>query len=324
MLDPIFNSAIMNNLLELPWFQFVFIVIITIFAAIKVTLQSAACRKHIRNSRDSLMYNAMFFTAIAIFLSLTLKMQIPTAEILVWTAIMAIGTVLFQVSYSVALTEGPVSITVLIINFAVVIPTVVSAVVFREDLFISQVLGVICLLIPFPLSMKEGSHNQKKASKKWLLLTVAALIADSGVMTLQKLFRLTDSYNKAPEPASNTFLLFVYIFSIILALAVYFVKGKISPDEKRTFRFGKSVILFATAMGLDLAIFQKVYMTANMRIPGSFFFPTFSGMSSVLMTVIGILLFGDRLNKRQWLGVIFGIAAVVLLNIQFGMSFKII
>ena len=64
-------------------------------------------------------------------------------------------------------------------------------------------------------------------------------------------------------------------------------------------------------------------MTANMRIPGSFFFPTFSGMSSVLMTVIGILLFGDRLNKRQWVGVLFGIGAVVLLNVQFGSSFTI-
>ena len=323
MLDPIFNSAIMDNLLKLPWFQFIFIVLITVFAAIKVTLQSAACRKHIRNSQDSLMYNAMFFTAIAVFLSLTLKMQIPTAEILIWTAIMAIGTVLFQVSYSVALTEGPVSITVLIINFAVVVPTAVSAVVFKENLFISQILGVICLLISYPLSMKENSDGQKKANKKWLILTIVALIADSGAMTLQKLFRLTDSYNAAPEPASNTFLLFVYIFSVILALAVYFVKGKADPTEKRTFKFGKSVILFATAMGLDLAIFQKVYMTANMKIPGSFFFPTFSGMSSVFMTVIGILLFRDRLNKRQWIGVIFGIAAVILLNIQFGSSFCI-
>ena len=206
MLDPIFNSAAMNNLLSLSWFQLIFIILITVFAAIKVTLQSAACRKHIRNSQDSLMYNAMFFTAVAIFLSLTLKMQAPTAEILIWTAIMAIGTVLFQVCYSVALTEGPVSITVLIINFSVVIPTVVSAVVFKENLFISQILGVVCLLVSFPLSMKESSDGQKKANSKWLILTVVALLADSGIMTMQKLFRITDSYNASPETASNTFL----------------------------------------------------------------------------------------------------------------------
>ena len=159
MLDPIFNSSVFRNLIVHQWFQLVFIVIITVFAVIKVTLQSAACRKHIRNSQDSLMYNTMFFTAIALFLSLTLKLQVPTAEIIMWTVIMAIGTVLFQVFYSVALTEGPVSITVLIINFAVVIPTVVSAVVFGENIFISQLLGVICLLISFPLSMKENNDD---------------------------------------------------------------------------------------------------------------------------------------------------------------------
>lgn len=81
--------------------------------------------------------------------------------------------------------------------------------------------------------------------------------------------------------------------------------------------------MFATVMGLDLAIFQKVYMIGNMEIPGSLFFPTFSGMQSVVMTMIGVLMFGDRLNKRQWVGVLFGIGAVVLLNVQFGSSFTI-
>lgn len=323
MLDPIFNSSIFKNLIGLQWFQFVFIVIITVFAVIKVTLQSAACRRHIRNSQDSLMFNTMFFAAIALFLSLTLTLQIPTAEIILWTLIMATGTVLFQVFYSVALTEGPVSITVLIINFAVVIPTVVSAVVFGDNIFISQLLGVICLLISFPLSMKESTGGEKQANKKWLILTVVALIADSVAMTMQKLFKLTESYKAAPDKASNTFLVFVYIFSAILALIIYLAKSKLSSNEKRTFKFGKSVILFATVMGLDLAIFQKVYMIGNMEIPGSLFFPTFSGMQSVVMTLIGVLMFGDRLNKRQWIGVLFGIGAVVLLNVQFGASFNL-
>ncbi len=323
MLDPIFNSSVFRNLIGHQWFQLVFIVIITVFAVIKVTLQSAACRKHIRNSQDSLMFNTMFFAAIALFLSLTLKLQLPTAEIIMWTVIMAISTVLFQVFYSVALTEGPVSITVLIINFAVVIPTVVSAVVFGENIFISQLLGVICLLISFPLSMKENNGGEKQASKKWLILTVIALLADSVAMTMQKLFKLTESYKAAPDTSSNIFLVFVYIFSAVLAFIIYLSKKKINPSEKRTFKFGKSVIMFAMIMGLDLAIFQKVYMIGNMEIPGSLFFPTFSGMQSVVMTMIGVIMFGDRLNKRQWVGVLFGIGAVVLLNVQFGSSFSL-
>lgn len=323
MLDPIFNSAWLNNALTIPLFQLLFIFIVTAFACIKVTLQGAACRRHIRNSQDSLMFNTMFFASIALFLSLTLNMRVPNLEILLWAAVMAIGTVLFQVVYSVALTEGPVSITVLIINFSVVVPTTVSAIVFKEDIYISQFLGVLCLLISFPLSMKESTGGEKKANSKWLLLTVVTLIANSLIMTIQKMFKITASYAEAPDTSSNTFLLFLYIFSAIFALIVYFVNTKKENSERRTFKFGKSVIGFAVAMGLDLAIYQKFYMTANMTIPGSFFFPTFTGIQSTSMTIIGIILFGDRLNKRQFLGVIMGILAVVLLNVQTGVSFKI-
>lgn len=323
MLDPLFNSAAMNHLLTLPWFQFVFTVIITAMACTKVTLQSAACRRHIRNSQDSLMFNAMFFASVAIFLSMTLNMRVPNAEILTWACIMAVGNMLFQVVYSVALTEGPVSITVLIINFAVIVPTTVSAIVFKENIFVSQLLGILCLLISFPLSMKESTGGEKGVNKKWVILTVITLIADSAVMTMQKMFRITESYSEAPDTSSNTFLLFIYIFSAIFALIVYFAKTRMYPEEKRSFRFGKSVIFFALAMGLDLAVYQKFYMTANMEIPGSFFFPTFSGLQSVSMTVIGILLFKDRLNRRQLTGVLFGILAVILLNVQFGRSFII-
>ena len=76
-------------------------------------------------------------------------------------------------------------------------------------------------------------------------------------------------------------------------------------------------------MGLVLAVYQKFYMTANLKLDGAFFFPTITGLQSINMTAVGIILFGDRLNKRQWIGVIFGILAVVLLNFKVGPYFVI-
>lgn len=327
MLDPFFNSEIVNNLLLQPWFQFVFVFITAVLASTKVTLQGAACRRHIRNSQDSLLYNTMFFTSVAIFLSLTLNMGMPNSEILIWALIQAVGTVAFQVIYSVALTEGPISITVLIINFGVVIPTILSAVIFREHVFYSQLFGIICLLISFPLSMKESGEGEKKATKKWLILTLLTLITNSVVMTVQKLFGRTNSFKVGGEIASNTYLLFIYIFGAIVAFLVYLFFRKFGSKEssanKHTFKFGRSIVAFALGMGLVLAVYQKFYMTANLKLDGAFFFPTITGLQSINMTAVGIILFGDRLNKRQWIGVIFGILAVVLLNFKVGPYFVI-
>ncbi len=327
MLDPIFNSALMENLLTLPWFQLIFTVIIALLASTKATLQSFVCKRHIRNSQDSILYNTMFFVFVALFLSMTLNIMMPNAEIILWALIMSVGSVLFQVLYSIALSTGPVSITILIINFAVVVPTLASAIVFNEDLFISQLLGIGCLLISFPLSIKEGGEGQQRINKKWIIFTVLTLIFDCLAMTMQKMFCTTESYKVHGSIASNTFLVFIYLFGALFAFGIYWCIRMFGKKDyganKHTFKFGFSIILFALAMGLDLAVYQKFYMTANLKIDGSFFFPTFSGLQSVCMTTIGVLMFGDRLNKRQWLGVIFGICAVILLNVQFGSSFTI-
>ena len=326
MLDPIFNSELMIHLLTQPWFQLVFTVIIAVLASTKATLQSFVCKKHVRNSQDSILYNSMFFLFVALFLSATLNIMMPNAEIILWALMLAIGSVLFQVFYSMALSEGPVSITILIINFAVVVPTFASAVVFNDEIYYSQLLGIVCLLISFPLSVKEGGEGQKKANKKWLILTILTLVFDSLAMTMQKMFSITESFKTYDSRASNTFLVFIYAFGAVIALGIYLCKrlfgNKAYGANKHTFKFGWSILLFAIAMGLDLAIYQKFYMTANIKFDG-FFFPTFMGIQAISMTTIGIILFGDKLNKRQWVGVLFGIGAVVLLNVQFGSSFTI-
>lgn len=323
MLDPIFNSPVLYEWLKSPLFQFLFIVIAVSMAVVKVTLQGAACRKHIRNSQDSLLFNAMFFASVAVFLALVLGMQKPNGEILLWACFMGVGTVLFQVAYSVALTEGPVSITVLINNFNIFVPTVLSVFIFHENVYYSQLLGIVFLIISMPLSMKESTEGEKKGNKKWLTFTLLTFFAGCFVGTLQKLFKLSKSYAAAPDTSSNTFLLFIYIFSAIFALLVYLFRKNTGSHEKHTFKFGKSVVLFAVAMGLDLAVYQKVYMVCNMNINGSFFFPTFAGMQSLVMTIIGVAFFHDKLNKRQLLGVLCGILAVIFLNVQTGAYFTI-
>ncbi|MBR5309321.1 MAG: hypothetical protein IKU43_11150 [Clostridia bacterium] len=327
MLDPIFNSQLMNTLLTQPWFQLVFIVIISVLASTKATLQSFVCKKHIRNSQDSILYNTFFFVFVALFLALTINITTPNKEIIIWAFIHAALTIAFQVFYSMSLSAGPVSITILLISFCVVVPTFVSAVAFKESIFYSQLLGINCLLISFPLSVKDNGEGGKKANKKWLILTIITIIADSLAMTLQKMFRITESYKVYGELASNTFLVIVYIFGAIMALGVYFAIRFFGSKEhganKHTFKIGIGVILFALAMGLDLAIYQKCYMTANLKIPGSFFFPTFMGLQTTVMTAIGVIIFGDKLNKRQLVGVAFGILSIIMLNIQFGSSFVI-
>ena len=78
------------------------------------------------------------------------------------------------------------------------------------------------------------------------------------------------------------------------------------------------MLFYAVGIGVILAVFQKLYMLGIEHIPGTVMFPTYAGMQSLAMTVIGIVLFKDHLSARQKIGVLCGIASVALINLKLG------
>ncbi len=300
--------------------QFLLIFLIASLACVKVTLQGAASRRYIRCNSDSLLYNSMFFACVALFLGIMFPQCTPNGEIALWGCIVGAGTVMFQAFYALALTSGPLSISSLVINLSVLVPTIVSAVVFRENIYYMQLAGIVLLCFSLPLSLKDSS-GEHKVSAKWLIFLSLAFLSNGVATSLMKLFFKTESALIANS--ENTFLLCMYICASLVALAVFLVmrfglKAK-NVGIKREWK----LFAFIAAMGLSLALFQKTHMYGLETIPGSLMFPTYIGIQTSMMSFIGILFFGDMLTGRQKLGIVLGIASVVLLNIKVGSFFVI-
>ena len=293
--------------------QFLVILVLVILGSAKVTLQSAASRKYIRNAQDSILYNTMFFASVATCFALFFPHSAVNGEIVLLAAIVSSLTVTFQIIYSIALTIGPVSITVLIVNFHIFIVTLISAIVFHETLYLTQVLGIVFLIFSMLYSVKR-SADEKKATSKWLFLTLISMFSTGLASTAQKLFHLTPSAQI--ENASNTFLLWIYILSASIALLVAVFRSHFGKREKSTFWFNKNVLFYAMAVGAIICVYQKFYMFGLSNLDGMFMFPTYSGMVALFMTTIGILFFKDKLTKRQLCGVALGICSVVLMNLR--------
>ena len=49
---------------------------------------------------------------------------------------------------------------------------------------------------------------------------------------------------------------------------------------------------------------------------GTFMMPTYSGLQTVMMTLVGVLIFHDKLSRRQLLGVLFGVVCVICMNLR--------
>ena len=296
--------------------QVAFLALVAFIGCIKVTVQGRCSRNYIKNTQDSVLYNMMFFASVAVAISVALPLAVPTGTTLWIAALNSITNMSFQVLYTVALTIGPVSLTVLIINFSVLVPTAMSFLLLGESFYFTQMLGIVCLLVSMILSVNK-SENEQKASKKWLILTVACMLVNGAGGCIQKLFYQTETAKTVPN-SDNTYLVFIYIFSAILALAVYLFCAHTGKKEKSTYWFSKNVLFYAMAVGVIIAVFQKCYMMGNKLIPGSIMFPTYYGLQSLGMSFIGIIIFKDRLSLKQKIGILFGIVSIALMNLKLG------
>ncbi len=296
-------------------FQFLLILLMVLLGSTKATLQSAMGKRYIRSVQDSVLFNFLFFLAISLWVLLLFGIGEITLPLVLWSGSQAIFTALYQLLYSLALSVGPVSLTVVITNCATFISTFACVMLLDEQLYLPQLIAIAFLAASMVLSMKK-SANDKQVSGKWFAFSLTAMIASGIGSTLLKLFSVQYSTASNGDTA-NTFLFLMYVIGAVFLLLWYIFAACLEKKPKNTGGFRMGMLPFALSMGLALCLFQKVNVYGQALIDGAFLFPTLSGLSSVFMSLIGIFFFHDRLNTKQKLGILCGILSVVLMNLRY-------
>ena len=296
-----------------PLYQFLLVLLLAIMASAKVTVQGFMSRRHLRSSQDNLWYNSLLFVIIAILLSIIFPLGQVTGVLLAYSALTAVTNIGFQYFYSAALKSGPVSLTVLIGNFNVLLTTGFTCLFLGDKLYVTQLVAIVFLVASMFLAT-ESKEGEAKATHKWLFMALFCMCCAAVYGIGQKLFLVTP---EAQLPnAQNTELVFMYAFSAILGFILYAFNAR--KGEKSPLGFHKPVMLYSLAIGLILGVYQRLNIYTMAVVEGSFHFPTYAGLQSLTMTLVGVILFKDRLSKRQLLGVICGIISVVLMNVRLG------
>jgi len=294
-------------------YQFLLILLLAILASAKVTVQGYMSRKQIHTTQDSVWFNSMVFAVIAVFLAILFPMGEINGTLIFYSIMMTITNIAFQCCYAIALRSGPVSLTVLIGNFNILITTSFSCLFMGDSLYMTQVVAIVLLILSMFLA-SESKPDEKKATSKWLILSLVCMSCSATYGISQKLFLATP---EALLPnAQATELMLSYALSAVFGFLIYALcipKGGRSP-----LGFQKSVVGYALAVGLLLCIYQRLNIYTMSVVEGTFHFPTYAGMQSLTMTLVGIILFKDRLSRKQMWGVACGIISVVLMNMRLG------
>lgn len=210
-----------------------------------------------------------------------------------------------------ALEIGPMSYTTVIVSFSTLISALSGVAFFGESIGVWQWVGIALMLASFLLAVKEDSQ-EKSASFRWLIFCGITFLCTGGIGLMQKIHQ-TSAY----KAEINAFLIVAFVSA---CLGSCLAGLWISKKEKTTFlehdENGKVrwvLVAIALFSGIVTAINHKLNLYLSGVMDSAVFFPIVNGGGLVLTTVAAVLLFKEKLTKRQWLGVAIGILSVLCL-----------
>lgn len=218
---------------------------------------------------------------------------------------------LFLLFKSLAMNTGPVSVTTIIGNCSLVLSTVVSIIVWREAVSYLQIIGICVLVAAFFLCTHiKGST---RATRMWIIYCVLFFVCSAGVGITFKAFSKSEPDGAATGDMMLIAAFVMLIFLSAASLASYARKRRSGGAVPSKWKW--STVLIALLCGVLSCGYNRLNITLSGILPGAVFYPCFNGGVCFLSTLLGILIFKERLSKIQTAGLAIGLCAVVIIGI---------
>jgi drug/metabolite transporter (DMT)-like permease len=254
----------------------------------------------------------MFLTISLIFLPTLFDGGISSTTVF-YAALVGGLSFLYQIFYVMALSLGRMTLTVIINNFGMLVPMIVSVVVVGDTLTPFICIGAVLALVSLCLTVanKKGKKSAGVGEgAKWLILSILVFLTNGFAATAQKMY----TARAGADFQIFEFVCIAYMFASAFCFAALAVSA---PKEKRQgIKIAdRKTVLLGACVGMALGIFQCVNTLAISLIPGSVYYPIYNCGVSLMLALIGAVLFKERFTLRQYIGIAIGVIAILLLCI---------
>ena len=211
---------------------------------------------------------------------------------------------------------GPMSYTSLIISCSTVISALSGAIFWDEKLTWAHIVGLILMLASFALAV-EKKEGEKSASAKWFLYCIFGFLGCGAIGIMQKVHQSSEYKGEL-----NAFLIIAFatsfVFSTVYLLFVWGKKHGEGLEFRKPDRTQWMLFCLMLVSGGCVAVNNKLNLYLSGVMDSAVFFPIVNGGGLVLITVAAVLIFRERLSRKQWIGVVFGMLSVLFLCNPFG------
>lgn len=203
-----------------------------------------------------------------------------------------------------AMKEGPMSYTILISTCGMIIPTLFGTIAYKEAVSVFQVIGFI--LMPIGFYFGANPKKSEKITMKWAKYVFTCFFSNGLQGVLQKVI----SRSAHPEE-SGMFLMTAFLISALILLVMYLLKRE-KADLRKGFikKYSLSPIV-----GIADAFQHKVNTGLSGVLPSIICYPVINGGGIAGATIVSLLVFHEKMDKKQILGFVLCVTSIFLMCI---------
>lgn len=180
-------------------------------------------------------------------------------------------------------------------KLGLLVTMVLSIVFFGEVPGPLQILGFVLAVAAIVLM------NYRSGEGRFGLILILLMLCGGMCDGMSKI------YEELGAPSLSAQFLF-YTFATALALCFSMAAAKKQLP-------GKEELLYGALIGIPNFFSCRLLLLALRTVPGVIAYPVYSVAGILVVTLAGVLLFRERLEKRQWAALTVILAALVLLNL---------
>lgn len=192
--------------------------------------------------------------------------------------------------------KNGVTLPATFMKLGVLVPTVLSALIFKEKMAYTTVVGIALALFSIFL-LKEKSDEKAKNTAGLVILLAAGGLADA----MSKIFEET-----APGETGDHFLFYVFSVALILCLILVFVRKQ---------KYSLWDVGFGLLIGIPNYFSSRFLLLSLSSVPAVVAYPTFSAGTIVLTALLGAVIFREKFPPRKLAALFIILVALALLNL---------
>ncbi len=218
---------------------------------------------------------------------------------------------LFALTYAIALVfsilavkEGSLSLTSLLNQYSLLIPTFHGLIFLKEPYSTALFWGIFLLLISIVFVNIE-KKEERKITLKWALYAFLSFLGNGFCSVVQKVAGL-----ELPAQHREPFMLIALLITGAALIILSFAKSK-----KETFTHLKKSFLPYSICGIANGGVNVCTLALASRMSASVYFPIIASGGIILTALVSVFIYREKLSLFQKLGFVLGIVAIVVINL---------